>query len=189
MVGSTAAASYKGWLKAKKIVDSSLPLSGQLPPHPHLLHDLPWWGWGWWYLKTKIGFTIFHLTTSIGNNWRAGLINLKFFMKTQEVSRKKTSQNIFYQRSPSLSKCNLKYENICLLNCSSPNIWAVVYIIVFNSSPHVLYFYIAAIVLKSPAKYTESQNLNSWCVEVILAPKIYWNWNWTKYSAQICCLK
>ena len=65
-------------------------------------------------------------------------------MKTQEVSRKKTSQNIFYQRSPSLSKCNLKYENICLLNCSSPNIWAVVYIIVFNSSLNLIHIFPAA---------------------------------------------
>ena len=38
MVGSTAAA-YKGWLKANIFVDNSFPLSGQLPPHPHLSHD------------------------------------------------------------------------------------------------------------------------------------------------------
>ena len=30
---------YKGWLKANIFVDNSFPLSGQLPPHPHLLHD------------------------------------------------------------------------------------------------------------------------------------------------------
>ena len=48
---------------------------------------------------------------------------------------KKHLKIIFSQCSPSLSKCNLKYENICILNRSSPNIWAVFYIIVFNSSP------------------------------------------------------
>ena len=36
--------------------------------------------------------------------WRAGLRNLKFFMKTQEVSRKKTSQNNFFSVQPFIVK-------------------------------------------------------------------------------------
>ena len=36
--------------------------------------------------------------------WRAGLINLKFFMKTKEASRKKTSQNNFLSVQPFIVK-------------------------------------------------------------------------------------
>ena len=48
---------------------------------------------------------------------------------------KKHLKIIFFTVQPFIVKMQFEYENICILNHSSPNIWAVFYIIVFNSSP------------------------------------------------------
>ena len=95
---------------------------------------------------------------------------------------KKHLKIIFYQRSPSLSKCNLKYENICLLDCSSPNIWAVVYIIVFNSSPQ-FYSHLSCSLLR--LKLILLQILHLQLTVFNSYPNIYQKWNWAAGNLQI----
>ena len=117
---------------------------------------------------------------------------------------KKHLKIIFSQCSPSLWKCNLKYENICLLNCSSPNIWAVVYIIVFNSSPpHTFYtFKLLPLSVLWNLSFTghqegASQQQSIWggtimclvCMKSSRPSNIYWKWNCTQIFIQISCLK
>ena len=91
--------------------------------------------------------------------------------------------DIFSQCIPSLWKRNLKYENICPLKYSSPNIWAVVHVIVFSLSPHVLNFYIYILYCWGGTVMclvcTKSNRLSN----------IYWKWNCTQIFIQISCLK
>ena len=93
------------------------------------------------------------------------------------------NMTFFSQCIPSLWKRNLKYENICPLKYSSPNIWAVVHVIVFSLSPHVLNFYIYILYCWGGTIMclvcTKSNRLSN----------IYWKWNCTQILIQICCLK
>ena len=75
------------------------------------------------------------ITSSWGKNLKITFFTGASIIVKMEFEIYKYFSWFFSQCSPSLSKCNLKYENICILNRSSPNIWAVFYIIVFNSSP------------------------------------------------------
>ena len=68
-------------------------------------------------------------------NWRAGLWNLKFFMKTKEASPEKTSQNNFFH-SPALHCENGVWNiQIFFVIFSSCKIFDAVLRLVFNSSP------------------------------------------------------
>ena len=99
--------------------------------------------------------------------WRAGLINLKFFMKTQEVSRKKTSQNNFLSAQPFIVKMQFeiwKYLPSKLflpkyLSCRLHNSVQLV--------PRCFILLYCCHCSQSPAKYTES-----WYIDGILITAI-----------------
>ena len=86
---------------------------------------------------TQIFSKIWHFLTENLKGWtvRPEILHKD---KTDQSWKKNIAKLFVLQSSPSLWKCNLEYENICHLKYSSPNIWGVVEMTVFNSSQNFI---------------------------------------------------